>query len=383
MQSPEKYRSEFPITKRYTVLNHAAISPIPCRVSNAIKSLLQELSHCGIGCYPRWVKRIEEVRKLFSGLINSDSHEIAFVGNTSEGLSIIAAGLQWKRGDAVIIPESDFPSNVYPWVNLKRKGVKTIRFQKKGNHFGPGDIEKSLIPGARLVSVSSVDFVSGFRCDLEAIGELCQRKGLLFCVDGIQSLGLVPMDVKKYRIHFLAAGGHKWLLSTMGCGGIFISKDVDHLLHPERVGWKSVSDEEDFFRLRLDLKPAALRFEPGTMNVAGVYALGAAMELLLEVGIENIFRRVLGIIDLLYEGLRARKIQIITPMGHGERSGILSLIPPADPESLYRFFIKKRIMVSLRRDVIRLSPHFYNNQDDVARFLQALDSYGVTRLLGF
>lgn len=354
-------------------MNHAAIAPPPTRVVKAAEALFREFSYCGIECYPEWVKRIEEVRRLFATLIHSEPDEIAFVGNTSEGLSVIAAGLDWKEGDVVLVPLPEFPANVYPWLNLEQRGV-TVRFiQRKDGRFDIKELDKALTPGTRLVTVSSVDFATGFRCDLEALGDFCQRKGLLFCVDAIQSLGVIPMDVKKYGIHFLAAGGHKWLLSTMGCGALFISKEVGHLIHPERVGWKSVMQEEEFFRLHFELKPDALRFEPGTMNVAGIYALGAAIELLLEVGVENIYQCVLRLNELLTQGLRDRNMKITTPAGEGERSGILSFIPSSDPHSLYRMLTEKKIMVSLRDITIRLSPHFYNNREDVRSFLEALD----------
>ena len=369
------FRSEFPITDKYTFLNHAAISPPPVRVGEAVESLFREFSYDGIACYPKWEKRVEEVRHLFAELIGAAANEIAFVGNTSEGLSTVAAGLEWKKGDGVLVTRPDFPTNIYPWMNLERHGVQVHFIERSGGRFGIGEVDKALKPGCKLLSVSSVDFASGFYCDLEALGEFCHRKGLLFCVDGIQSLGVIPMDVRRFRIHFLASGGHKWLLSTLGCGALFVSKEAGNLIHPERVGWKSVIDEEDFFRLHFDLKPDALRFEPGTMNVAGIYALGAAVELLLEVGVGKIYEHVLGINDLLFQGLKDRKIQIASPMGEKERSGILSFIPLSDLKSLYRFFSEERIMVSLRDNMIRLSPHFYNNLDDVNRFLEAFEKW--------
>ncbi|NIR14219.1 MAG: aminotransferase class V-fold PLP-dependent enzyme [Desulfobacterales bacterium] len=236
-------------------------------------------------------------------------------------------------------------------------------------------MDKALVPGTRLLSVSSVDFATGFLCDLEALGEFCRKKGLLFCVDAIQSLGVVPIDVKKCKIHFLASGGHKWLLSAMGCGCLFVSKDVDHLVHPAQVGWKSVVQEEEFFQIQFDLKPDALRFEPGTMNVAGIYALGAALELLMEVDVENVYAHVMALNDLLYEGLKERKVRIVTPMGTNERSGILSFIPSSNPKSLHIFLSKEMIRVSLRNQMIRLSPHFYNNKDDIDLFFQVLDRF--------
>jgi cysteine desulfurase/selenocysteine lyase len=375
LESLDRYRSEFPITKEYTVMNNAAVSPVSNRVVETLESVFREFSHCAVACYTGWIKRAAEVRRLVAGLIHSDADEIAFVGNTSEGLSAVAAGLKWKKGDGVLIPAHEFPANVYAWMNLERQGVRVDFIQKKEGRFSNKDIEKALRPGTRLISISSVDFVTGFRCDLEALGDFCKRKGLLFCVDAIQSLGVVPMDVEEYGIHFMAAGSHKWLLSTMGTGVLFISKDVNDLIHPERVGWKSVIQEEDFFPLQFDLKPDALRFEPGTMNVAGIYALGAAVELLLEVGIENAFERVLGLNDLIFEGLKNRNAVIVTPMGKGERSGIISFIPASDPETLYRFLTERKIMVSLRDHLIRLSPHFYNNRDDVNCFFHALDDF--------
>ena len=371
----KRYRSEFPITESYTFMNHAAVSPTSNRVVKTVESIFHEFSHCAIECYPSWVKRIAEVRHLSAELIHSDASEIAFIGNTSEGLSAIAAGLEWKKGDRVLIPSPEFPANIYAWMNLERQGVRVDFFQKKEGRCDIKDIEEALSPGTRLISISSVDFVTGFRCDLEALGDLCKKKGLLFCVDAIQGLGVIPMDVRKYGIHFLAAGGHKWLMSTMGCGVLFISKEVNGLVHPERVGWKSVLQEEDFFRIQFDLKPDASRFEPGTMNVAGIYALGAAIELLMEVGIESVFEQVLGINDLIFEGLKDRNANMASPMGKGERSGIISFIPSSDPKLLYEFLIRKKIMVSLRDRVIRLSPHFYNNRDDVNCFFQALDDF--------
>jgi len=370
-----RYRSEFPITERYTFLNHAAISPPSTRVLNTVESLFREFSYCGIDYYPKWMKRIGEVRHLFAELIHGDPSEIAFVGNTSEGLSAIAAGLEWKKSDGVLVPKPDFPSNIYPWVNLERQGVRVHFFERRDGWFGVEEVDKALGPGTRLLSVSSVDFATGFLCDLEALGDFCRRKGLLFCVDAIQSLGLIPIDVKRYGIHFLASGGHKWLLSAMGCGVLFVSRDVDNLVHPERVGWKSVVQEEEFFRLQFDLKPDALRFEPGTMNVAGIYSLGAALELLIEVGVEKAYAHVLALNDLLYEGLKERNVRIASPMGPKERSGILSFIPSSDPKSLYNFLTEEMIRVSLRDHMIRLSPHFYNNREDVDRFFQAFDRY--------
>lgn len=371
----EGYRALFPITTAYTFMNHAAISAPPVIVERAVQDLLHEFTHQGISCYPKWMKRVGEVRGLAAQLIQATPEETAFTGNTSEGLSTVAAGLQWKSGEGILVPRPEFPANIYPWMNLERQGVKVHFFDREDGRVDIGKIEQVMVPGTRLLSVSSVDFATGCHCDLEALGDYCRSKGILLCVDGIQSLGIVPMDVKRYGINFLAAGGHKWLLSTMGCGFLYVSREVDDLLHPSRVGWKSVVDEEDFFRVHFELKPDALRFESGSMNVAGIYALGAALDLIGEVGVENIYSRVIALNDALIKGLRDRNEQIVTPLGPGERSGIVSFAPSSDPKALYDFLSQERMAVSLRNHMIRLSPHFYNNMDDIHRFFELLDRF--------
>jgi cysteine desulfurase/selenocysteine lyase len=219
-----------------------------------------------------------------------------------------------------------------------------------------------------------VDFTTGFRCDLISLGRFCREKGLLFCVDAIQSLGAVPLDVRQCGIHFLAAAGHKWLLGPMGCGILYVDGEARPLLHPQGVGWKSVVEEEDFFTIRFDLKPDARVFEPGTMNVAGIYALGAALDLLLEVGVDSIWGRIKAITDILLRGLQKRGLRVVSPLEEEVRSGILSFIPGRDPEGLFKRLMKGDVMVSLRNDLIRLSPHFYNNEEDCDRFFGVLDA---------
>jgi selenocysteine lyase/cysteine desulfurase len=369
----ESYRSQFPITDKYTFLNHAAVSPASLRVVMAVEALYREYSRCGIACYPKWMKRIADARSLFARLIHAEPDEIAFVGNTSDGLSTIAGGLGWKSGDVVLVSLPDFPANIYPWLNLERLGVKVRFVERKGGRFGPEEIEKAMEPGVKLLAVSWVDFATGFRCDLEALGDFCRRKSILLSVDAIQGLGVVPMDVKKWGVHFLAAGGHKWLLGTMGIGGLYVSREVIHRVHPMRVGWKSVCNEEDFFNIRFDLKPDALRFETGTMNLAGITALGAAVELILEVGVENIHERIVELNDMFREGLKKRNLAITTSMVPDERSGILCFVPETEPQNLFRLLAERNVMISARGKNIRLSPHFYNNSEDVENFFRALD----------
>jgi len=371
----EEYRSQFPVADKFTYLNHAAISAPSLKVLRVLESVTNSFVYQGITSYPDWMRRIEEVRGLFAGLINARPDEVAFAGNTSEGLSHVAQGILWKEGDVVLLPVPEFPANVYPWLNLKRKGVGVSYILRREGRFTVEDVERALSPRVRLISVSYVDFIGGFRCDLEAIGDLCRRKGILFCVDAIQGLGAIPLDVKRCGIHFLAAGGHKWLLSVMGIGGLFVSREVMDIVRPACVGWKSVVEDDNFFDIRFDLKPNAAGFEPGTMNVAGIYGLGAAIELLNKVEIKRINERICALNDLFFEGLKKRGFKVVTSMEKEERSGILSFAPPSDPGAIYRFLTERDIMVSLRGNLIRISPHFYNNRTDVGAFFDALDDF--------
>ncbi|MFZ2445446.1 MAG: aminotransferase class V-fold PLP-dependent enzyme [Syntrophobacteraceae bacterium] len=374
MKELSEYREEFPITRDFVFFNNAAVSSPPSRVIAAVSDLFTEFGHHGITRYPQWMKQVEKTRSLFARLINADPHEVCFVGNTSDGLSTVAGGLAWRPGERVLVPVPDFPSNVYPWVNLERQGVKIDYFQKDNGRFSPRDIESALRPGTKLVTISSTDFSTGFRCDLEALGELCRRKGILLCVDAIQSLGAAPLDVKKFGVHFLASGGHKWLLATMGIGALYIAPEANHLIHPAHVGWRSVQNEEDFYSLELKLKLDARRFESGTLNVPGITALGASLEMLLEAGIERIHARILDLNDMLASGLSKRNFEIVTPMEREHRAGILSFLHD-DVQGLFRFFLNNKVMVAPRGSAVRLSPHFYNDESDIGKFFTVLDEY--------
>ncbi|MGA3115593.1 MAG: aminotransferase class V-fold PLP-dependent enzyme [Syntrophobacteraceae bacterium] len=373
MKDLSQYRSEFPITNNFCFLNNAAIAAPPLRVAKAVSDLMHQFANEGFVRYPEWMKTVDRTRSLFARLINADPSEVCFTANTSEALSIVAGGISWRRGDKIIVPVPDFPSNVYPWVNLERAGVEICFVQKNEGRFGLPDITAVLRPGTRLIAVSSTDFATGFRCDLEELGYFCRQNGILLCVDAIQSLGAIPLDVKSCGVHFLACGGHKWLLSTMGIGALYISKEANDLLHPVRVGWRSVENEENFYNLELKLKTDARRFEAGTLNLAGITALGTSLDMLLEIGIERIFERISGLNDVISTELGRRNFQVISSMEPGHRSGILSFVPE-DAGRLFRHLLNMKVLAAQRGNAVRLSPHFYNDESDVERFLEALDS---------
>ncbi|MHC1726928.1 MAG: aminotransferase class V-fold PLP-dependent enzyme [Syntrophobacteraceae bacterium] len=374
MKELSEYRAEFEIARKYAFLNNAAISSPPSRVLKAVNDLFLEFGNQGLTLYPQWMKRIETARALFAELINAEPHEISFTGNTSEGLNTVANGISWKSGDSILVPVPDFPSNVYPWVNLVRMGAEVYFLQKKEGRFGLRDITSVLRPRTRLIAVSSTDFTTGFRCGLEEIGDFCHRQGILLCVDAIQSVGAIPLDVKKCGVHFLACGGHKWLLSTMGIGALYIAEEVNDQLHPARVGWRSVEHEEDFYNLELNLKTDARRFETGTMNLAGITALSAAVEMLLEIGMERVFSRILHLNGIIASELGKRGLKILSAMEPEHRSGILSFLPE-DAGGMFRHLYEGKVIAAQRGEALRLSPHFYNDESDIEKFLAVLDSY--------
>jgi selenocysteine lyase/cysteine desulfurase len=371
----ERTRSLFPVTREVAYFNNAGVAPISSRVDEAIRRYAEEATRLGAFNYPRsFNAEIERVRGRAALLLNATADEIAFVKNTTEGLGIVAAGLDWQRGDEVVTCDLEYPSNVYPWWSLRDRGVETAMLRGREGRLPFSAIEEALQnPRVRLLALSSVEFASGARNDLEAIGGLCREHGVLFCVDAIQSVGCFPIDVESCGIDFLAADGHKWMLSVEGCGIFFCSKRVQDLVTPRIIGWRSVQNNLDFDTYHMELQSSAGRFEEGTTNTPGIFALGAAIDLLLELDVAAIGERVLKLTDRLVDGLCARGAEIRSPREAGEASGIVSFaIPGQSPAETARKLRAERIFVIERRGGVRASPHFYNSEDEIDRLLAAL-----------
>jgi len=368
-------RSYFPVTRELAYLNHAGVAPISTRVEEAIERFTAEATRFGAFRYTRaYDREIERVRDRAAVLLSAQREEIAFVKNTTEGIGIVAAGLDWQRGDRVVTCDLEYPSNVYPWWHLKSRGVETVMLTGVGGALPLDSLEAALRdPRVRLVSLSAVQFGSGARTDLAAVGRLCRERGVLFCVDAIQSLGCFPIDVEACGIDFLSADGHKWLLSVEGCGLFFCARRSLDLLTPRVIGWRSVADNHDFDRYHMELQPSAGRFEEGTPNVPGIFALGAAIDLLLEIGVEAIGARVLELTDRLVRGLCERGAELLSPRDGGSASGIVSFrLPHEAPADTARRLQAEGVFAIERRGGVRASPHFYNDAGDLDRLLNAL-----------
>jgi len=368
-----EWRREFPIVERLVHLNHAGIAPLPRRVAAAVTTFATEATTVDPATQRRWSQRCEQVRASFAQLVGARADEIAFVKNTSEGLSLVAAGVEWRAGDNVIAVDGEYPSNVYPWFALRRRGVETRLVHRVHGRVQVDNVRALVDERTRLVAVSFVDWSSGARTNLAALGDFCQAHGILFCVDGIQGVGALRLDVERAAIDCLAVGGHKWLLAPEGYGCLFVSRRVADRIGSVLHGWKSVTDPDTYLPYHFDPRPDAAKFEPGSPSVLSTYALGAAIDLLLDVGPVQIERRLMELTDRLAAGLRARGAEIISPWGTDERSGIVVFRLGNDPQRLCADLIAKGFIVRVRSGGIRVAPHFYNNEDDVDRLLNSLE----------
>jgi selenocysteine lyase/cysteine desulfurase len=356
-------------------MNHAGLSPVSRRVASAIHAFADEAVVVDRPTYLRWEARVEAVRATIARLIGGRAHELAFVRNTAEGLSLIAAGLSWAAGDNVVGIADEYPSNVYPWFGLRRLGVETRLVPRPALRFGVDEVAALCDGRTRVVAVSAVDWQSGFRADLGALGAFCRERGILFVVDGIQAVGGVRIDVERCAIDALAAGGHKWLLAPEGCGLLYVSDRVIDRLHPVVLGWKSVTDPDRYLPYHFDLRADAGKFEAGTAQHLSIHALGAAIDLLLEVGVDAIEARVLELTDRLAHGLTELGAQILSPRSPAERSAILTFTLGDDIPALHRAFTEAGIVCRQRLGGVRLAPHFYNDGTDVARVLAAAHEF--------
>jgi selenocysteine lyase/cysteine desulfurase len=369
--TPTDLRDEFPVTRRWAFLDHAAVAPPPERARKELCDWITDKAENGVMSESRWLKQLEEVRRLFGQLLNADPLEIAFIKNTSEGVGFVAEGFPWKPGDNVIIAAEEYPANVYPWMNLRDRGVEVRRIPSRGARIAFDDLRQAIDARTRIVSLSHVEFASGFRNDLNAVGSLCRQRGILFFVDAIQGLGVLPLDVKQTPIDCLAADGHKWLLGPEGAGIFWIRRELLDRLHCVSVGWNSVVGSWDFSAIDFQLKPHAGRWENGTLNVGGFLALGASLRLLMGFGLEATTWRVLELTDYLCERARAVGIEVFSSREAHEKSGIVSLVVQEARERAKQCRASG-IVVSARAGRLRVSPHFYNTTEEIDRLISTL-----------
>lgn len=373
MDWDELRATEFPVTRRWAYFDHAAVSPLPRCAGDALRSWAAEQEEFGVVHWPHWEQRLALVRRGLARLINADVAEIAFINNTTHGISLVAEGFPWRPGDTVVTAEEEYPSNLYPWMNLASRGVTLRTVPSREGRVWLRDLAAAMDRSTRLVTISHVEFASGFRNDLDDLAELCHARGVALFVDAIQGLGPHVVDVRRTPIDFLAADGHKWLLGPEGAGVLYVRHDWIERLRPIGVGWHSVVGSYNAPGIDFRLKPSAERWEGGSFNMPGLHAFGASVALLLKLGPEAVSRRILERADAVRTRAVAAGWQVSGSQRPEDRSGIVALERPGvDPQAAVRTLRARGVVAACRRGRLRVSPHVYNNDDDLERLADGL-----------
>ncbi|MDJ0835988.1 MAG: aminotransferase class V-fold PLP-dependent enzyme [Acidobacteriota bacterium] len=373
MTITDKYRKEFPITERNIIyFNHAGVAPTSRRVCEAVNNWFTLQARDGVD-FDAWEDGAERCRARFAGLIGSDSEEVAFVRNTSHGLSLVAEGLSWRSGQRIIVTSDvEYPSNYHVWHHAARhRGLIVDEIEPLHGGANIEAVARALRPETRLVAVSSAQFSTGAVTDLKTLGELCRDRGILFCVDGIQTVGALPIDVRDLHIDFLSADSHKWMLGMMGMGAVYMRKDLAAAMRPVLVGWKSMINGWEFRLEDNTLLPDTTRFEEGSPAYGLIEGFDAALALIQEATPEAIADHIRALCNRLAEGLEALGCVVSPPPEL--RHHIVCFSHPNKPSNEIDQALKQRgIVVADRGGRVRASPHLYNTHTEVDQFLDAV-----------
>jgi cysteine desulfurase/selenocysteine lyase len=388
-ETRKRLRAVMPAAQKWAYFDHAAMSPLPQPTADAFQKWLAEAVETGAPAWSKWVKDIESLRETAAQMIGAHADEIALVGNTTAGISLVAEGIDWRPGDNVVTLADEFPSNVYPWLNLASRGVETRRV--KTDVSGRLDIDRlaeACNERTRIVTLSWIGFATGYRQDVSRISTVAHDHGALLFLDSIQGLGAFPLDVNEMGIDFMAADGHKWMLGPEGAGIAYIRRECLEMLRPIGLGWHSVLPGQDFTHIELNLRPTAARYEGGSQNSAGMLAFGASLELLTGLGVENVATSILDFTDRACERLKDIGAKIVSDRGPSpsrggvwggtgeQRSGIVACeMPGRDPMAMKRHALRQDVVFGCRAGRLRISPHAYNNEEDLNRLVEALTSF--------
>jgi len=368
------FRRQMPVARHWAYLDHAAVAPLSGPAHDALLKWAEDATYNGdTGC-AAWTRQIEHLRTLAARLVGAQVEEIALVGNTTAGVNLVAEGFPWQPGDNVVTRADEFPTNQYPWMHLADRGVETRRLPADNGKLDLDRLAAACDGRTRIVTISWVAYASGWRHDLEQLARIAHERGALLFVDAIQGLGVFPLDVRKTPVDFLAADGHKWLLGPEGAGIFFTRREHLGLLRAVGIGWNSVVHEHDFHRIELVLKDTAQRYEGGSQNSGGLIALGASLELLSQLGMEAISGRVLELTDLACRRLEAMGAVIHSDRRAAHKSGIVTFeLPGRDPQAVRRTCLERQVVLSCRAGRLRISPHAYNNEEDIDRLVEAIE----------
>jgi len=369
-------RAAMPACREHIYLDHAGVAPLSGPAAEVVAEAAADMAENGWANSKRWGRLIDRGRVLFARMIGAEPGDIAHVKNTSQGLLLAANSLPLRDGDNVVVFRGEFPANVYPWLALAHKGVEA-RLVPPGpdRRITPDAVAAAMDSRTRAVALSAVQFSSGFRADLGAIGQLCQDRGAYFVVDMIQGVGAVPLDVSKTPFDIGAADGHKWLLAPEGIGYLYCRPEILDHLAPTYMGWNSVRGAYDFDHYDSTPRPDARRFEEGSLNVLGACGLAASVELLTSWGGDWVFGRILELTQHVAERVRRRGWELLSPMERpGERSGIVIFrVPGRDPKALVESLVAGGVLCAARGGGVRFSPHAYNTEAEIDEAFRRLD----------
>ena len=368
-------RALFPITERWIYFNHAAISPLPVPTIRAIEAQLRDVHENGSANYRSWLAVKEKARELLAKLLGARPEQVAFMRNTSDALSTVANGLNWRAGDNIVTFSREFPSNIYPWLRIRDAyGVEVRMCEEREGRIDPMELESMIDHHTRVVAISHVQYASGFRIDLERLGRVVRQHDALFVVDAIQALGVLPVNVDADLIDIAAGGSHKWLLGPEGVGYLYLSDRARERIQPTLVGWVSVPDPDDYLNFDQGWNRGTLAWETGTGAAALIHGLQASLELLETYGAEKIADYLDELTDYLCERLQEKNYEVVSSRAPGEKSQIVC-IRPLDGLSamhLYHHLGGRKIVTAPRGDRLRISPHLYNTSQEVDELVKAL-----------
>ena len=368
-------RELFPITKRFNYLNHAAVSPLPSPTLEAVEAQLKDVHENGSVNFQSWLSVKEQSRRLLAGLLGARPEQIAFMRNTSDALSTVANGLTWRKSDNIVTFRGEFPSNIYPWLRIRDVfGVEVRMCEERDGRIDFEDVAKLVDQNTRLVSISHVQFASGFRVDLERLGRLVRQHDALLVVDTIQALGVVPVNVEAELVDVAAGACHKWLLAPEGVGYLYLSDRARERIQPTLVGWISVPQPEDYQNFEQGWNEGTLAWETGTGPAALIHGLKASLELLAGLSVSRTSRYLIELTDHLCEGLRPKAYAVVSSRLPAEKSQIVCIRHTGGMSAmaLYSHLKKQNIITAPRGDRLRIAPHVYNTPEEIDALIDAL-----------
>jgi cysteine desulfurase/selenocysteine lyase len=366
----------FPHTKTGTIyFNHAATGPLSTFVTNKLNEYLKERSLEKIDNFPKVKDYVKSTKEDLGKYLNCSPDRIAYTDNTTNGINILASGINWSKGDRILLNDIEFPANVYPFLNLQKDGVIIDFVKSHDGIVSADDIISNIRPDTKLVSISFVQFLTGYRADLEKIGEYSKEKGIIFCVDAIQGLGALRLDVKKCKVDFLSCGTQKWMLGLQGFAFIYLTEDLQDKLQPKYAGWLSVENAWDFLHYELIALKSAERFQYGTISHIGVFAFRGALDFFQSFRWEDIEKQTIEVASYLSNQLEEIGIKtFLAGCSKENLSGIVSF-KHNESQKVYDYLTSNQISCAVREGVIRLSPHFYNTFEECDKLIGILKKY--------